>query len=432
MKKERTPLDQANLPALSLAGSTRFPHYFGRLLLLAFIGLGVFTAFAPWRQFVGGTGRVIAFDPLERRVNVEAQVSGSVKRLLILEGQRVKKGETIAELQDNDPNLLDNIRAKRQATENKLEFAKNRLQALEARLAQQKLSKTQALTSAEQSLAEADINLETAVLNQERVANLYKKGLESRRKYEQAIQKRDASAAKYNSAQASLKKIEADFEATLASTQSSIESARSSIASAEGELVDLDSKLSENERQIVTAPRDGTVFQVQVTDGDYLKPGSLICVIIPETESRFVELSISGNDVALIKARTENEEGSVTPGSEVRLAFEGWPAIQSVGWPQTAIGTFGGEVVLVDVTDNGKGDFRVVVAPKEDIVDRGDGNGPVKVSWPNGDRWLRQGTLAKGWVLLDRVPLWYELWRQINGFPPIGKDVKIDIKEGKK
>jgi hypothetical protein len=116
----------------------------------------------------------------------------------------------------------------------------------------------------------------------------------------------------------------------------------------------------------------------------------------------------------------------------VRLAFEGWPAVQMIGWPQLAIGTFGGEVVFVDATDDGKGKFRVVVGPADDIVDRGDGKGPVTVGWPDKDRWLRQGARANAWVMLNEVPLWYELWRQINGFPPVVSDEEGKLDPTKK
>jgi hypothetical protein len=97
----------------------------------------------------------------------------------------------------------------------------------------------------------------------------------------------------------------------------------------------------------------------------------------------------------------------------VRLQFEGWPAVQFVGWPSVARGTFGGEVVLIDPTDDGTGRFRVLVAPRPDVVN----DGTEVVEWP-GPRWLRQGVQVNGWVLLNRVPLWYEIWRQLNGFPP--------------
>ena len=145
-------------------------------------------------------------------------------------------------------------------------------------------------------------------------------------------------------------------------------------------------------------------------------------MIIPETESRFVEIWLDGNDTPLIRSRTE-ENGVINPGSDVRIAFEGWPAVQMIGWPNLAIGTFGGEVIFVDATDDGKGRFRVVVAPKADTLDRG--GGLVRVEWPDKARWLRQGVKANAWIMLQQVPLWYEIWRQINGFPA-GQAAKND------
>ena len=166
------------------------------------------------------------------------------------------------------------------------------------------------------------------------------------------------------------------------------------------------------------APRDGRILKVVATDGTYLKPGQLICTVIPKTDSRFVELWLDGNDIALVKARTE-ENGKSTPGSPVRLAFEGWPSVQMMGWPQLSVGTFGGEVIFIDSTDDGEGRFRVVVGPTTDGVDRYDFQGKRQVGWPDKERWLRQGTLTQAWMMLEEVPLWMEVWRQMNGFPPL-------------
>jgi biotin carboxyl carrier protein len=340
-----------------------------------------------------------------------------------MEGQSVKAGQILAEIQDNDPNLLENLRSKQIATKSRIDFAKNRVEALTYQIAQQELAKTQALDAARERVAAADIAAKTAELDHRRVSTLFGKGLASRRDHEQAILKRDASASDHRSAEAKLKQTDNDYASVIASIDASRNSAQSDIASAERELTTLDISLNQNKRQLVTAPRDGIVLNVPVTDGSYLNPGALICVIIPETESRFVEIWVDGNDVPLIKPRTEVDD-VVIPGSTVRLAFEGWPAVQAVGWPQLAVGTFNGEVIFVDATDDGSGRFRVVVGPKDDVVDRGDGQGPVKVGWPSGERWLRQGVQAKAWVLLDEVPLWFELWRQINGFPAIGTGLK--------
>jgi hypothetical protein len=125
-----------------------------------------------------------------------------------------------------------------------------------------------------------------------------------------------------------------------------------------------------------------------------VKSGDVLLTIVPDTDDVAVELWVEGNDVNL-----------VAPGRSVRLQFEGWPAIQFSGWPSLAVGTYGGKVAFVDATDDGQGKFRVVVVP----------NKPE--DWPS-KQYLRQSTRSNGWILLDRVSLGYELWRQFNGFPP--------------
>lgn len=411
------------LPALSLAGSAKFTRIFSRLLLVGFVLLVLALCFLPWRQFVAGSGRVIAFNPLDRRINIEAQVSGRVKHLHVTEGQRVKKGELIIEIQDNDPNLLNNLKAQREAIESRRDFAQGRVESLTAQITQQELAKAQAIDGAEQRVAGAKIAAETALLNYTRTVELHAKQLESQRNLELATLSRDSTAAELKSATAALKRTSNDMDASIASTHASKGTALSEVATAERDLSVIDVQISQNERQIIESPRDGIVLNVAATDGTYLRPGSLICVIIPETNSRFVEIHVDGNDMPLIHSRKDGQ-----PGSPVRLAFEGWPAVQMIGWPQLAIGTFGGEVVFVDATDDGTGKFRVVVGPADDIVDRGDGKGPVTVGWPDKDRWLRQGARTNAWVMLNQVPLWYEIWRQINGFPPVvtDKDGKLD------
>jgi len=95
----------------------------------------------------------------------------------------------------------------------------------------------------------------------------------------------------------------------------------------------------------------------------------------------------------------------VHSGDHVRLQFEGWPALQFSGWLSVAIGTFGGEVALVDPSDDGTGQFRILVRPER------------ANTWPP-EAYLRQGVRANGWVMLGTVSLAYEFWRQLNGFPP--------------
>jgi adhesin transport system membrane fusion protein len=413
------------LPAMSLAGSTRAAFYLSRLLVAGFALLLVAIVFMPWRQFVAGSGRVIAFNPLDRRLNVEAQVSGRVKHLHVNEGQRVRKGDLLIEIQDNDPNLIGNLRAQREAVESRRDFAQGRVESLASQIIQQELAKTQAIDSAQQRVNAAKITAETAQLNFNRTESLAGNGLASKRDLELATLQRDSTAADLRSAEATLKRTYNDFDATIASVHAQKGTALAEVATAERDLSSVDIQINQNLRQIVDAPRDGIVLQVAATDGTYLRPGSLICVIIPETDSRFVEIWLDGNDAPLLHAR-KVEDGKITPGSQVRIAFEGWPAVQILGWPQIAVGTFPGEVVFVDAADDGKGRFRVVIAPAEEFVRRR--GGTARIGWPDKNRWLRQGARANAWVLLEQVPLWFELWRQINGFPPLlaGDDAKLD------
>jgi hypothetical protein len=122
-------------------------------------------------------------------------------------------------------------------------------------------------------------------------------------------------------------------------------------------------------------------------------------------------MKVSGNDMPLIQE-----------GDKVRLQFEGWPAVQFVGWPSVAVGTFGGKVSRIFPSDDGKGNFLVLVTPDNHFA-REDG-------WPDS-RYLRQGVRANGWVLLNEVRLGYELWRQLNGFPPVVSDQEPDKQDNK-
>jgi multidrug efflux pump subunit AcrA (membrane-fusion protein) len=196
---------------------------------------------------------------------------------------------------------------------------------------------------------------------------------------------------------AELQRTRADAEARVDEARASLASANSDLAKARAELAKMEVRLARQQTQQVTAPIDGTVLRVLARQsGELLKAGAPLAAIVPASSKDVVELWVNGNDMPMVMA-----------GAPVRLQFEGWPALQFTGWPSIAVGTFGGRVLLVDPTDNGKGRFRVLVEP--DAEDD---------PWPS-NRFLRQGVRANGWVLLNIVPLGYELWRQFNGFPPV-------------
>lgn len=419
---------RANLPVMARTRSSRKLRWFSRVLFAAFLALLIGLVFLPWQQFVGGEGRVIAYNPLERAVTVEAPLAGRVQRAFVVEGQPVKQGDTLFELVDNDPNLLANLRVQREAALARRDAARQRVESLATQVAELERSLPLAVEAAQTRLDAAKYAATTAQLQFDRVKALFedRRGLASQREFELATLERDRAQAELVRAEAELKRASVDIRATLGSTQAQRDSARADLASADQSLVALDIQINQTRMQRVAAPRDGVVFRVAATEGTFLRAGSPLCTIIAETDNRMVELWLDGNDMPLVQARETDAAGKIVRrGSPVRIQFEGWPAVQLIGWPSAAIGTFGGEIVLVDPTDNGRGQFRALVAEWPDEV--GQDGGKRAIRWP-GPRWLRQGVRANGWVLLQRVPLWFEVWRQINGFPPaLGPDIAAEI-----
>ncbi|MFZ4715752.1 MAG: HlyD family secretion protein [Bacteriovoracaceae bacterium] len=171
--------------------------------------------------------------------------------------------------------------------------------------------------------------------------------------------------------------------------------AQASEAQALSNLTQVESKVSRQSTQLVKAPVNGTVVRLAQGGSSFLiSAGQVIAVFVPSSAKPAVEVYIPGNDLPLVHE-----------GRKVRLQFEGWPAVQFSGWPAVAVGTFGGVVALVDQTANAEGLFRVIITPDEGM------------KWPES-RYIRQGTRVNGWILLNNVPLGYEIWRQFNGFPP--------------
>lgn len=391
----------------------------------------------PWQQNVTGSGRVLAFRPEERPQNIEAPVEGRIAKWYVVEGSKVKKGDAIVDLSDNDPSIMERLGQERTATGGTITAGNKRVQSIEDRIRGLETTLTTGVSAArarvqmgvdrvaaaEQSLGAARSALVTAKLQIERQKGLAAKGLTSTRNVELAeldLQQKTAdveravaslSAAKNErlSLDAELLRVDADSQSRIDEAWGSHASAVSDVAKAQAEMTKVEVRVARQSTQRVTAPMDGTVFRVVARQsGELLKAGDVIGVLVPLTLNNVVELMMDGNDVPLI-----------AQGRPVRLQFEGWPALQFSGWPSIAVGTFGGRVLLVDSTDNGHGKFRVLVEkdPRED-------------AWP-GQNYLRQGVRANGWILLNQVPLGYELWRQFNGFPPVVAQTEPETKEKK-
>ena len=399
------PLEPPPMPVLAMAGNARRSRLLARFLALLSVLLVLSLVVVPWQQSVRGSGRVIAFNPLDRRANIEAPVEGRVRRLNVVENQVVKQGDVLAEIQDNDPNLLLNLRLQHDAAVARKAAAQQRIVDLDLQIESQELAKPQAVDAAQQRVNAEQFVVETNDINARRMEQLLSTGDISRRDWELTKLALDSARANLAAAKAVLERTARDYDATISSTKASRGLAEADLAAATRDIAAIDIQISKSEQQVVLAPRDGIVLNVAATEGAYLKPGSPICVLIPQTEERFVEAWIDGMDMPLVAPRG-SEAGSGV-GSRVRLQFEGWPAVQFVGWPSVAVGTFGGEVMSIDAVDDGAGRFRIVIRPD-----------PDDAPWP-GTQYLRQGVRVKAWVLLRTVPLWQEVWRQLNGFPPV-------------
>jgi multidrug efflux pump subunit AcrA (membrane-fusion protein) len=169
------------------------------------------------------------------------------------------------------------------------------------------------------------------------------------------------------------------------------------VAAAQADLNRADVNLSRQSVQIMRAPRDGFIQSLNAGDAaTYISAGAVLATFVPANTERVVEIFIDGRDVALVK-----------PGDEARLQFEGWPAVQFSGWPSVAVGTFGGRVIAVDHSAQVDGRFRVLIAE-----DKREG-----FAWPE-ERYVRFGAAVQAWVLLETVPVGFEIWRQLNNFPP--------------
>jgi adhesin transport system membrane fusion protein len=135
--------------------------------------------------------------------------------------------------------------------------------------------------------------------------------------------------------------------------------------------------------------------------GMLIKAGNPIAIFAPDVETPAVELWIDGNDASML-----------IPGQTAELQFEGWPAIQIAGWPSVAIGTFKGTVHLVDQASSHGGKFRVLLVPSS--------------NWPSQNV-LRLGVHAKGYIKLRSSFVFKEIWRQLNGFPPVLEPIQDEL-----
>lgn len=428
-KPSPVPADLREYKAPNVAVLPKANRLFRRWLVITLL---IFVAFCflPWTQNVQANGKVTTLLPEDRPQTIQTNIAGQIVAWYVREGQTVSRGDTIAQLSEIKPEYLDSLLvprtqaqadAKEASAENYLDKAATLAQEIinlqrQMDLKQEQLAakETQtlakistqeaAITNAEQQLAIAEIQLA-------RTDSLFTIGNRSRADVEEKRRKQQETQAKLTEERNKLAELQNELEivlleqsASLRDYQSKINKARtdrltamSDYQAAIGDQNKLEVQAESYARReafyYILAPQDAIISEAFVPGiGETVKEGDPIVSIVPDSLQLAVEIFIRPVDLPLMRL-----------GQEVRFIFDGWPAIVFSGWPNYSFGTFYGNIVAIDNMTNSKGEYRVLVAPRPDEP------------WPTP---LRPGSGARGLALLDNVPLWYEIWRQLNGFPP--------------
>ncbi len=417
----------------------------GRILLFAAI-LFIVILFLPWRQTIPGRGTVTALKPEERPQTIQNQIGGRIEHWAVQDGDEVQAGDTILVISETAPSYFDpelpqrlneQLTAKKsseQAADQKMLATKAQIDALTAGLRYQLEAARNKVVQARNvvKIDSADLVAmqsfyETSKARLLRYEQGYKNGLFSLTDIETRRLNLQNDEAKVVSAQnkltnarqtlinatIDLDNIQAKYNESLAKAQSDLGSALSSKASAQGDIAKLRNEIANIEvrrdHYVVRAPQSGYIVKtLKAGIGENIKEGESIATLQPKVTVMAVELYVDAMDVPLILSE-----------SDTRLQFEGWPSVQFSGWPSVAVGTFAGKVAVIDKVSSADGKYRLLIKPTTPVPDKDE-------PWPEQ---LRLGSGAFGRVILNAVPLWYEIWRQLNGFPPsLEKEPKTEGK----
>jgi multidrug resistance efflux pump len=402
-----------------------------RKIIWGFILLLVLFLFLPWTQNIKGSGNVTTLKPNQRPQTIHTAIAGRIEKWYVQEGDFVKKGDTIlfiSEIKEDylDPNLIENTGKQVNAKVKAVQSYSDKVIALENQMGAIQNEKNLKLKQAKNKLIQAYLKVQSDSIDFEasktqlkiantqynRSINLNKEGLkpltdveEKRLKLQETEAKIITQENKYISsknevlnATMELNRISAEYAEKNAKASSDKQTALSVQFDTEAQVNKLKNQYSNyqirNGMYYITAPQDGYVNRaLQSGIGETLKEGTPVVSIMPYKYDIAVETYIEPMDFPLINK-----------GEKVRVWFDGWPTIVFSGWPNVSYGTFGGVIVAKEnfISENGK--YRVLIAPD-----------PKDKKWPSQ---LSIGAGTQSLALLNDVPIWFEIWRTLNGFPP--------------
>jgi multidrug efflux pump subunit AcrA (membrane-fusion protein) len=432
----KNTLEKINLETRFIPKSLRSIYRYEKtskigLWLLGILAFLVIVLFMPWTQNISSSGHVTTLYQDQRPQQINTIIPGKIVKWFVKEGDIVKKGDTILQLADTkddylDSNLVDRTRDQLESKEQKVTFYGEKINAIESQITaiesnrelkinayQNKIEQYQRKRisdSSEMVAAEVDYKIATEQLT--RGKQLYNQGIISLVELERRTGQNNKALAVYTEKQQKLlntrqeisilnieiSSISQEANDKIFKSKGEIASARGEIAGTTGDVAKnknvLANYISRGNQRWLIAPQDGQIIKAKKSGiNEMVKEGEMIVEMVPTNIDYAVELFIEPMDLILINS-----------GQKLRMIFDGFPAIIFSGWPDNSYGTFAGEILMVENNRNENGKFRILVVP--DAKDK---------AWPKA---LKTGTGVRGFALLNTVPIWYELWRQINGFPP--------------
>jgi multidrug efflux pump subunit AcrA (membrane-fusion protein) len=405
---------------------SKIKYWFWGLLALAMLVL-----FLPWTQNIKAKGQITTLYQDQRPQEINSPIPGKIAKWHIKEGDYVEKGDTILQITEIkedylDPNLVNRTQQQLDAKKGSIKFYQSKIAATSAQVAalaegqklkiaqlNNKLNQLENKLTAERAELQAATNELVLSKDQlERQEKMYQEGLVSQTQLQQRSLAFQNAQAKKIIAENKLAQtqqevlnikieqnsVSQDYTEKISKTEGERYQSQSQIAISQGEVAKLENQVSNytirNSMYTLLASQSGQIVQAKKAGlGEILKEGEKIAEIVPIKVNYVVEMFVKPVDLPLINI-----------GQKVRFMFDGFPAIIFSGWPNNSYGTFGGELVAYESNISPNGLFRVLV--KEDKNDK---------KWPTQ---LKMGTGAQGIALLKDVPIWYEMWRNINGFPP--------------
>jgi len=378
----------------------------GKLLVRWLIGLGfifMIVLFLPWQQNIRGTGKVTALSPGNRPQTIETVIAGRIQNWKVQEGQFVNKGDTIAiisEVKEKyfDPQMLVRLREVIVSKENSLQSKDLKAQALKRQIKALREGMDNKMDQTKAKLEAERVRFANAKNQYERNKKLFEAGNIPLTKFQDIEYKYQGAEADFINAEIEIDRAQAEYLDKINKAESDLNNTLSEQFETQADLAKLRNELTNMEirsqQYFILAPQSGYVVKAtQAGIGETIKEGDPVCTIMPQSDDVAVEMYVKAMDVTLI-----------SKGRKVRIEFDGFPALQFSGWPSVSVGSFGGIVEVIDYVNSKPGEFRILVIPDNDDE-----------KWP---KQIRNGSGTQGWVMLDDVPVWYEMWRQLNGFPP--------------